>query len=268
MILCRPERRPPVGGRSFMNQGESMDTEVFLKEYVLPSEARFNERFRLPLPHIPGLAKVGEFIVQGRMDDTCSTNIIAHYRNADGIRFVEVYKNTENSATGIFIRLVGTMSLVKRGYPFAILDAAVSNVNPVTFAKEDPGTRVAIHLPQAETAMRGLFYDFLSREAAAYAIPTMLHETPALPAFWGKFLSAQLPGIAFDKIAVLRELVWRAYACCCGGVAAREDFDYGPALDQIVFKNARAEQNLFKRMGLSVSAEAQSAFFSILAAAP
>jgi len=67
---------------------------------------------------------------------------------------------------------------------------------------------------------------------------------------------------------VLRELVWRAYACCCGKVAAREDFDYGPALDQIVFKNARAEQNLFKRMGLSVSAEAQSAFFSILAAAP
>lgn len=243
-----------------------MDTECLLKDYILPSEARFNEQFRLPLPPIPDLTKTGDFIVQGQMADTCSTNIIAKYENQDGIRFVEVYKNTENSSTGVFIRLVGSISLVKRGYPFAILDAAVSNVSPLTFQKEDITTRIAVHFPQADGAMRDLFFTSLTKEAEAADVFSAMHESPALPSFWGAFWSASLSGIAFDNISAVRDIVWHAYDTCCRTFAPQVNFDYSPALGQIVFKNARAEHHIFKKMGLSVAIEAQSAFFSILTA--
>ena len=243
-----------------------MDTDIFLKNYVRPSEYYFNETFRLPLPLIQGLKKTGDFIVQGVMEKTCSTNIITKYETDDGIHFVEVYKNTENVATGVFIRLLGSMSLVKLGYPFVILDAAISNVNPFTFQKEDLSTRVAVHFPQADAAMHDLFFSFLIKEAEAGGIVSAMHKTSALPAFWGAFLSAQLSGIAFEKIASMRDMVWKAYDTCCRRFAPQANFDYSPALDQIVFKNARTEHHIFREMGLSVAIEAQSAFFSILTA--
>ncbi|MCX8043663.1 MAG: hypothetical protein N3B18_05980 [Desulfobacterota bacterium] len=243
-----------------------MDKEFFLKNYIKPATVHFNETFRLPLPPIPELTKAGDFIVQGSTGDTYSTNIITTYENKDGIRFVEVYKNTENSATGIFIRLTGSMSLVKRGYPLAVLDAAVSNVSPFTFQKEDLSTRIAIHFPQSDIAMRDLFFTSLSRDADAHGIASALHKTPALPAFWGAFMSVHLSGIALAKISTMRDIVWRAYDACCRTFAPQENFDYGPALEQIVFKNARTEHHIFQKMGLSVAIEAQSAFFSILTA--
>jgi hypothetical protein len=212
------------------------------------------------------MKKNGEFIVQGHLDNTWSTNIITKFENDDGTRLVEVYKNTEDRISGIFIRLVGTMSLVKKGYPFVILDAAVSNISMLTFQKENLTTRVAVHLPQADSTIRQLFTEGFNSRADKAGIACVVRDVPQLPEFWGPFWSMQFDGIAFESITAVRAMVWEAYAASCGQVTARPDFDYQPALNQIVFKNAQAEHHIFKKMGLSVAVEAQAAFFSMLVA--
>ena len=143
-----------------------MEEDYFIKNYLKPSASGLDKEFTLPLPDIPGLKKSGTFIVQGSLDTTVSTNIIAkHVSDPSGIRCVEVYKNTEDTVTGRFIRLVGTLSLVKKGYPFLFLDAAVSNISFTTGQIEGLSTRVALHLPQAESSLRDIFFDTLSAEA-------------------------------------------------------------------------------------------------------
>ncbi len=97
-----------------------MSEKDFITNYLQPSDNRLDRTFTHPLPpDIEGLKKCGDFIVQGELEDTFSTNIIRKYvSDTAGIKLVEVYKNTQNKVTGVFIRLVGTMSLVKNGYPF------------------------------------------------------------------------------------------------------------------------------------------------------
>jgi len=243
-----------------------MDNKKFLENYIQPATARFNPQFTLPLPVIPGLKKNGEFIVQGHLDNTYSTNIITRLDSDDGMRLVEVYKNTEDQTTGVFIRLVGTMSLVKRGYPFVILDAAVSNVNLLTFQKENITTRIAVHFPQADSTIRQLFTERFNSLLDKAGIACGLRESSMLPSFWGPFWSMQFEGSAFDSITSVRGMVWESYDYFCRQVPAGADFDYQPALNQIVFKNAQAEHHMFKKMGLSVAMEAQAAFFSMLVA--
>lgn len=243
-----------------------MDNDLFIKNYLAPSLSGLDRSFTLPMPDIAGLTPCGEFIVQGHSDNTFSTNIITKYETEGGIRFVEVYKNTEDRVQGIFLRLVGTMSLVKKGYPFLILDAAVSNLNPMTGQKEGLATQIAIHLPQADRAPQKLFFERLQQQAAGVGIACEVRDVQSLPVFWGQFLCARFAGIFFNHITSLRAMACSAYDDFCGRVQAKPDFDYRPVQEQIVFNNAQAEHHIFKKMGLAVAVEAQAAFFSMLVA--
>ena len=139
-----------------------MDNEQFIKNYVQPSTGGLNRDFTLPLPDST-LEQTGEFIVQSHCQSTYSTNIITRYeRPTDGIRLVEVYKSSQNMDSGKFVRLVGTMALLKKGYPFLFLDAAVTNINMQTGETADLGTRFAIHMPQAADSARQALMDNLT----------------------------------------------------------------------------------------------------------
>lgn len=242
-----------------------MDKDIFIRQYLRPSADGLNRQFTHPLPEIPGLEKCGEFIVQSGLEDTFSTNIISRYESAGtGVRFVEVYKNTENHVKGTFVRLVGTMSLLKKGYPFLFLDAAVSNLNFGTGDQEDLVTRVAIHLPQADEKGRGLFYEQLNRQADAARMEYRVMSFEGLPDFWGPLWRFMKPGIDLDVIRQLRNCAWNAYRAFYSQTVEKADFDYRPVQEHMVFKNSEIEHLMFKKMGLSVPAEVQAAFFSVL----
>ena len=243
-----------------------MDHELFIKNYLQPSADGLDRSFTLPLPEISGIKPCGEFIVQGHLDDTFSTNIIAKFESDTGFRLVEVYKNTEDRRQAIFLRLVGTMSLVKKGFPFLFLDAAVANLDPRTAQKVELSTRVAIHLPQADSEHKKIFYDILNRKAERAGFAYECRALEALPPFWGPLWSARATGVDLEIIKTLRSIAWTAYDGLCSETQPKADFDYRPVQQQMVFKNSQAEHQLFKRMGLSVPAEAQAAFFSVLVA--
>ncbi len=242
-----------------------MDRETFITDYLKPSADGLDSRFAVPLPSVPGLSRSAGFIVQGRRNDTVSTNIITLYKTPDdGIRLIEVYKNSEDREKGIFIRLVGTMALRQKGFPFMFLDAAVSNVSPLTAQKEELATRVAVHMPQADSTGRQDFFERLSGMAHDAGISCGTRQIDALPGFWGPLWSARAEGLDLDFIGRLRENAWIAYSAYCESIPPLKDFDYAPVQHQMVYNNARAEHRLFERMGLSVPAEAQAAFFCIL----
>ena len=244
-----------------------MEQDYFIQNYLKPSASGLDKEFTLPLPDIPGLTKSGTFIVQGSLDTTVSTNIIAkHVSNPSGVRCVEVYKNTENIVTGRFIRLVGTLSLVKRGYPFLFLDAAVSNISFTTGQTEGLSTRVAIHLPQADSSMRNIFFDTLATDAKRAGLTSTTRVIESMPDFWGPLLSVHNEGITLDHIKTLRDGAWKAYEHYCSQAGNNPDFDYSSVQHQMILKTSQAEHHFFKKMGLAVAAEAQAAFFSVLAA--
>jgi len=241
-----------------------LDHELFIKSYLKPSADGLDRSFTLPLPEISGLKPCGEFIVQGHLDETFSTNIISKFESDAGFRLVEVYKNTEDRGQGLFLRLVGTMSLVRKGYPFLFLDAAVANLNVRTAQREELSTRVAIHLPQAGSEQRQVFYETLNTAAEQSGVAYECRELEALPPFWGPLWSARAIGVDLEIIKTLRSIAWAAYDRLCAQTKQNQDFDYRPVQQQMVFKNSQAEHALFKKMGLSVAAEAQAAFFSVL----
>jgi len=242
-----------------------MEIDNFINNYLKPSADGLDRSFTHPLPGIPDLKKSGEFIVQGKLDDTFSTNIITKFESkGSGVRVVEVYKNTQEAVQGIFIRLVGTLAVVKKGFPFLFLDAAVLNVDMRTAQKEDLSTRVAIHLPQSEKEKRNVFFDGLSQQAdeAGLSYGTLSIET--MPDFWGPLWHAKSDGADLDLIKQLRVFAWNSYNKYCGQTEQKPDFDYTPMQQQMVFINSNTEHHLFKNMGLSVPIEAQAAFFSVL----
>ncbi len=243
-----------------------MESELFLHEYLKPSADGLDRRFTLPLPDIQGLMPCGEFIVQSTLDDTTSTNIMTKFESTTGYRLVEVYKNTEDRKKGIFIRLVGTMSLVKKGYPLLFFDAAIANLNVRTAQKEGVTTRVAIHLPQADHEQKQIFYNMLNDGAVRAGCVYACRELPELPSFWGPLWSAQAAGINVEMINMLRSIAWAAYHALCAQTRQRDDVDYRAVQQHMVFKTSQAEHQLFKKMGLSVPVEAQAAFFSVLVA--
>ncbi len=244
-----------------------MENNNFLENYLKPSEDGLNRTFTLPLPDISGLKKCGEYIVQGKLDNTCSTNIISkHVSETEGVRLIEVYKNTEDKEKGIFIRLVGTLSLLKKGYPFLFLDAAISNVSPRTAQQEKISTRVALHMPQADAAKRDIFFNYISEKADSQNISYKSSTISALPDFWGPIWSSGKPGIAPDMIKTLRDMAWASYENFFSQTEPAKNPDYLPVQNQMAFKNSSAEYHLFKKMGLSVTAEVQAAFFSVMVA--
>jgi len=244
-----------------------LENNNFLINYLKPSEDGLDRTFTLPLPDISGLKECGEYIVQGKLDNTCSTNIITkHVSEAENIRLIEVYKNTEDREKGIFIRLVGTLSILKKGYPFLFLDAAISNVSPRTAQQEEISTRVALHMPQANAEGRDIFFNSLSKKADAENISHSSRSIPVLPDFWGPIWSTEKKGIEPDRIKTLRDMAWETYDSFCSHTEPAENFDYMPVQNQMAFKNSAAEHHLFKKMGLSVTAEVQAAFFSVMVA--
>ncbi|MFC1669442.1 hypothetical protein ACFL20_03565 [Spirochaetota bacterium] len=241
-----------------------MSEKKFLENFVKPSSGRFNKEFKLDLPKIRGLKKNGEFIVQGRLEKTTSTNIIIKYESASQkIKLKDVYKNTENKASGVFIRLVGSMSIFKTGFPFLFLDAAVTNVNIQTGEKGDMITRVAVHFPQASEEKRKLVYEKLSQLADAEGIKYDTKANPSMPDFWGEVWMAGSDGFDFDKINKLRQFAWQAYETVLVKKDMNDNFDYKPMQDHMIYKHSLNEHMIFKKFGLSVSAEAQGAFFGI-----
>jgi len=241
-----------------------MDNELFIKDYVRPSAGGLNSQFTLPLPD-SALEKTGEFIVQSHCQSTYSTNIIMRYeRPTDGVRLVEVYKSSQNMDSGKFVRLVGTMALLKKGYPFLFLDAAVSNINMQTGEEADLGTRMAIHMPQADDGARQALMDNLSGQAEAAKLSCGTVSIDALPPFWGPLWHVRSDGLALETIEQVRGFAWNSYLQYCEKADAVEGFDYMPVQQQMVIKNAQAEYGQFVRMGLDVPAEVQAAFFSVL----
>jgi len=244
-----------------------MNNDMFIKQYLKPSTDRLSRQFTHSLPEIPDLEKCGEFIVQSELEDTFSTNIILKHESAGtGVRLVEVYKSSENRIKGTFIRLVGTMSLVKKGYPFLFLDAVVSNLNLSTGQQEELTTRVAIHFPQADIRGRDIFYSHLNKQADDAGLEYSMISIEGLPDFWGPLWRFMKPGVDLDVIPTMRNYAWKAYRAFYSQTEGKADFDYRPVQHQMVFKNSQAEHLIFKRMGLSVPAEVQAAFFSVLVA--
>jgi hypothetical protein len=238
----------------------------FLEKYLWPSTDKLDRSFTHPLPKIPGLKKAGDFIVQCEHEDTFSTNIVTKYHSETaGVILKEVYKNTQNKVTGVFVRLVGTMSVVKPGYPCISLDGAISNVVLATGERAPIKTTVAIHFPQVDPEQRKKVFQSFGERAKKSGVSYQERATDTMmPAFWGPVFVAQAEGIDFNIIRELRDGVWSAYKRLIEETPAKVPFDYRPFQEHMVFDTSKREHLTFKRMGLSVPVESQAAFFSVL----
>jgi len=248
-----------------------MNEKDFLENYLWPSDNRLNRTFIHRVPNIEGLKKCGDFIVQSEVEDTFSTNIIRKYvSDTLGVRLIDVSKNSQNKVTGVFVRLVGTLSLVKSGYPFLLLDAPISNVSlsiseeVEVVTVEDIATTVFILLPQADPEQRKIFSHTFSELANEAGISYREREVSQLADFWGTVWIAESKGIDFDIIQKLRDLAWSSYKRLIEQTKEKIPFDYRPFQEHMIFDTAKREYLSFERKGLSVPVEAQAAFFSVM----
>ncbi len=241
-----------------------MNEKDFLENYLWPSDDRLDRTFTFPLPNIESLRKCGDFIVQCEHEDTFSTNIMTKYESDIwGVTLKEVYKNTQNKVTGSFVRLVGTMNIVKNGYPRVSLDAPITNVNLVTAEKEDLTTRVFIMLPQADPEQRKIFFDHLTEQAKEAGISCQERQVGVLPEFWGTIMVSESKGVNLDTISRIRDIAWNSYKRVIEQTKEKTPFDYRTFQEYMIFDTARRENRSFGEKGLSVPIEAQAAFFSV-----
>jgi len=248
-----------------------MTEKDFLENYLWPSDDRLDRTFTHPLPEIEGLKKCGDFIVQCELEDTFSTNIMTRYESDTlGVRLIDVSKNTQNKVTGVFVRLVGTMSLVKTGYPFLVLDAPISNV-PLRTAEEkrditaeDITTTVFVILPQADPEQRKMVFGHLNEQAKESGISCREREVSSRPDLQGTVWMAESKGADLDMIRKLRDYAWNSYKRVIEQTKEKTPFDYKPFQEHMVFNVAGREHLGFKSKGLSVPVEAQAAFFSVM----
>jgi hypothetical protein len=240
-----------------------MNEQNFLENYLWPSEDKLDRTFSFPVPNIEGLKKCGDFIVQCELEDTFSTNIITKYESDSGIILKDVYKNTQNKVTGILIRLVGGMNIVKNGYPRLSLDAPILNVIPLTGEKVDITTRMFVTLAQADMEQRKILFDHLNEQAKEAGISHTESISDMMPEFWGPRWIAETKGVNLDLFRRLRDYTWNAYKCVIEETKEKLPFDYRPLQEQMVFNVASSEHLVFKRAGMSVPVEAQAAFFSV-----
>ena len=249
-----------------------MNEQKFLENYLWPSDDKLDRAFAHPLPDIEGLKKCGDFIVQCELEDTFSTNIITKYKSdISEVRLIDVHKNTQNKVTGVFTRLVGTMSLAKAGYPILVLDAPVRNATVVTaeaerkdITIEDITTMVFILLPQADSEQRKLFFSRLSEQVKGSGIPYQERQSNILPDFYGPTLLVESKGIELDIIRKLRDYAWNSYKDVIEQTKEKALFDYRPFQEHMIFDTAQREHLSFGSRGLSVPVEAQAAFFSVM----
>ena len=241
-----------------------MNEQDFLDNYLWPSGDKLDRAFTHPLPDIEGLQKCGDFIVQSEHEDTFSTNIMAKYvSDTLGIRLGEVYKNNQNKVTGAFLRLVGTMNIVKHGYPRASIDAPIANVNSRTGERQDITTRTYIFLNLATDEQRKIFFEHLGKQAKAAGISYVETIPETQPDFAGLRWMAESKGANLDMIRQLRDYLWDSYKLVIEQTKEKIPFDYRPWQESMIFDVSRRENLMFKGMGLSVPVEAQAAFFSV-----
>jgi hypothetical protein len=248
-----------------------METKDFLDKYLWPSGNKLDPAYTHKVPKIEGLRKSADFIVQSEVKDTFSTNIITKYvSDTLGVRLIDVSKNSQNKVSGLFVRLVGTMCIVKKGYPFLMLDAPISNVSlriseTVELAKvEDIATTVFILLPQASSEQRKIFSDSINKLAKGAGIALGSRDVTQLNAFWGTAWMAQSKAIDLDIIQKLRDIAWDSYKRIIDETKAKLPFDYRPFQEHLIFDTAQRESGSFKSKGLDVPEEAQAAFFSVM----
>ncbi len=241
-----------------------MNEKDFLENYLWPSDDKLDRTFTHPLPNIEGLKKCGDFIVQSEHEDTFSTNIMTKYiSDTLGIRLVEVYKNNQNKVTGAFLRLIGTMNLLKYGYPRASIDGYVANVNSRTGEREDITTRTRISLVLADPEQRRIFFNHLGEQAKAAGISYIETIPETQPDFAGLRWRAESKGVNLDMIRLLRDALWNSYKLVIEQTKEKIPFDYRPWQEHMIFDTSKRENLMFKGMGLSVPVEAQAAFFSV-----
>jgi len=178
-----------------------------------------------------------------------------------GITVKELYKNTQNKVTGIFVHLVGGMSVVKSGYPRYSLDPPILNVNSTTGERDDLKTRMYITLPQADASQRKIFFGNLSELAKGTGISYASRHMDTTPVFWGDSWIAESKGVNLDLFRKLRDYAWSSYQRVLNETKAVIPFDYRPLQEHMAFDVAKREHLMFKKMGLSVPVEAQAAFF-------
>jgi len=240
-----------------------MNEKDFLENYLWPSDDKLDRTFTHPLPNIEGLKKCGDFIVQSEYEDTFSTNIMTKYvSDTLGVRLVEVYKNNQNKVTGAFLHLVGTMNLVKYGYPRASIDAPIANVNSRTGERQDITTSTRISLVLADTEQRKIFFNHLGEQAKAAGISYIETIPETRPDFAGIRWMAESKGADLDMIRLLRDSLWNSYKLVIEQTKEKIPFDYRPWQEYMIFDVSKRENLMFKGMGLSVPVEAQAAFFS------
>ncbi len=243
-----------------------MSEKDFLEKYLWPSGDRLDRTFTFPLPEIEGLKKCGDFIIQCEVEDTFSTNIITKYESDTlGITMKDLYKNTQNKVTGVFVRLVGGMNIVKNGYPRVSLDAPILNVNPFTGEREDIITRMYITLAQADPEQRKVFFDHLGEQAKDAGISYSEMVWDKRPDFWGPVWTAETKGVNLNMFGKLRDYAWSSYKRVIEQTKEKLPFDYRPLQEYMIFDVSSREHLSFKKMGLSVPVEAQAAFFSAMA---
>lgn len=240
----------------------------FVKNYIKPAtNYKVNKHFTYPLPDIPGLEHAGDILVQSMLEDTVQTNIMTKYVR-DYLNVIEVYKNTENTVSGTFIRLIGSSAFVEAGFPPFFIDCAVLNVNFSTGEPADISSMIAIHNPGADdTAQRQPFLDCVIAAAALEGITLSKRDTAArgLPVFWGDMLSAgSRPGLDLEAMHTVRDIAWTCYeekilCSTCGD--PNTTFDYRPIQEYFFFEQALHEHHLFENLGLSVPVGGQGAFF-------
>jgi len=244
-----------------------MNEKDFLDNYLWPSGNRLDKTFTHTLPDIEGLKRGGDLIIQCEYEDTFSTNIMTKYvSDTLGVRLIDVSKNTQNKVTGVFVRLVGTMSIVKSGYPLLLLDAPISNV-PLRITdeqKEGITTAVFILLGQADSEQRKIFFDRLREQAKEAGIPHQVREVDYTPNFWGTVWESKTDGIDLDMVQKLRDAAWRSYKSVMEQTKEMPSFDYRPLQEYMIFDTAKREHLSFGTKGLSVPVEAQAAFFSVM----
>ena len=254
------------------NKGSIMPSgwylNLFEMFYIYPSRALLNGLFTYPLPSIEGLEKAGDFLIQAEFEDTFSTNIISKYTSDTlGISLIEIYKNTQNKKTGIFLRILGGISVVKPGYPKLITDTPLLNIDYITGEPADLYGFQAVNLPQATEEQQDVFWDSLTEKVEADGIIYMLEEYEDVPEFWGPQFMAPFDGLDFETIERIRNHAWSAYQDVIAQTDAQIPYDYTPLQEFLILEMAGREGGLFEFLGLTVPAEAQSAFFSVVSAA-
>jgi hypothetical protein len=242
-----------------------MNENDFIDNYLWLSDDKLDRTFTHPLPDIEGLKKCGDFIVQSEHEGTFSTNIMTKYvSDTLGVRLVEVYKNNQNKVTGTFLRLVGTMVLVKDGYPRVSIDAPIANVNVRTGEREDITTRAYISLNLADDEQKRMFFGYLREQAKAAGISYVETVPETKSDFAGLRWMAEAKGVNLDMIRQLRHYLWNSYKRVLDETKERLPFDYRPWQEYMIFDVSKRENLMFKGMGLTVPVEAQAAFFSVL----